>query len=60
MGLKLDTIAECRAIQKRVIQDLERVLGISEAYQATVHAARCLDALDRIAKELTEQRRMAE
>ena len=54
MSLKRSRIAECRAIQKRVILELEAALGVATALPATMEVLRVIAALERLDNELVE------
>jgi hypothetical protein len=54
VGIRRERIAECRAIQKRVIRELEAALGVDVAYPATLKALECIAALEKLDNEIVE------
>lgn len=54
MSQKRARIAECRAVQKRVIMELEAALGILAATPATMKVLEVIAALERLDNELVE------
>lgn len=54
MGLKRARIAECRAIQKRVICELEAALGVEAALPVTMEVLRVIAAMERLDNKIVE------
>ena len=59
MSEKRARIAECRAVQKRMIMELEAALGILAATPATMKLLEVIAALERLDNELVIGRETA-